>query len=597
MSLFSTSSHTSGLLLSKIAPLQVLSFAHTLSRRTSRGRQAKAPMVTSTTGLEAWFINSLASAGNCRKHSTRSAQVQLPLQRHCVPTKRRPGYIPGLDRYQHAGPKTVQDFEFPENRTREELMELVDQYSGDSFTDQLPLIDPPKLYQPSDGPHLRVSDKPEDEWPPPHHAWPADSDTKIKIQDLVRALQDFSKHPEDIYQLYRALPEPRAPYLESKTRHKMLRHLAVVERKDERSMLRYLSVIDDVKRSAIPLSSAEWTSAVSFVARYVSWSTEVEVEAALHMWREMEHVAGVRASDATFNVLFDVACKAGKFTLAEMIYKEMESRGLEFNRYHHVSMIFFYGLQKNGDGARAAYKSLVEAGEIVDTVVLNAMISALFRAHEPTAAENVYERMKKAHSERSGSKLQPRNFKDRRFITRILKQWAWIAKMHPDRRQEYQSRSIIAPDLHTFRILVNHFAIEAGDLDKTARFLAEMQWFRLPLHGALFSTLLKGFALHGGVRYTHWTEQRLESVWRSLLEALDDGVEDLYVSKWMATWALRAFAKCSGKSRTLIAWDELRGKWDPGEEDMTFVMSNLRQILESADTAQKRRDWVIGGFV
>jgi len=26
-------------------------------------------------------------------------------------------------------------------------------------------------------------------------------------------------------------------------------------------------------------------------------------------------------------------------------------------------------------------------------------------------------------------------------------------------------------------------------------------------------------------------------------------------------------------------------------------MSNLRQILESADTAQKRRDWVIGGFV
>jgi pentatricopeptide repeat protein len=551
-------------------------------------------MVSTTLGLEAWFINSLASAGTCRKHSTSSTQVHLALQRPCLPTKRWQRYRPDFLRYQHADSKPVQEFDFTENRTREELLELVDQYSGDSYTDQLPLIDLPKLYQPSDGPHLTVSDKPEDEWPPPHHAWPADAATKIKLQALMLALQDYLKDPEEIYQLYRALPEPRAPYLGSRTRHKMLRHLSVVERKDEHSMLRYLSVIDDMKGSAISLSSAEWTSAVSFAARYVSRSTEVEVEAALHMWREMEHVAGVRGTGATFNVLFDVACKAGKFTLAEMIYKEMEARGFEFSRYHHVSMIFYYGLQKNGDGARAAYKALVDAGEIVDTVVLNAMISALIRAHEPTAAENVYERMKKAHLERSGSKLQPRHFKDRRHITEILKGWALIAKAHPDMRQELQSRSIIAPDVHTYRILVNYFAIEAGELDKTAKFLEEMKWLHLPLHGALFNALLKGFALHGGVRYTHWSERRLESVWKSLLEALDDGVEDLYVSKWMATWALRAFAKCSGKSRTLVAWDELKEKWSPGEEDMTFVMSNLRRILQSADTAQTRRDWILG---
>jgi pentatricopeptide repeat protein len=473
-------------------------------------------------------------------------------------------------------------------------LELVDQYSGESFTDQLPLIDLPKLYQPSDGPHLTVSDKPEDEWPPPHHTWPADTATKIKLRELSRALGDSSKDPEEIYQLYRALPEPRAPYLESRIRHKMLHHLSVVERKDEHTMLRYLSVVDDMKASAIPLSCMEWNSAVSFAARYVSKSTEVEVEAALHMWREMEHIAGVRGSDATFNILFDVACKAGKFTLAEMIYKEMEARGFEFNRYHHVSMIFYHGLQRNGDGARAAYKTLVESGEIVDTVVLNAMISALIRAQEPSAAENVYERMKKAHLGRSGSRLQPRDFKARRHITRVLKQWAIIAKRDAEKRQEFQSQSIIAPDIHTFRILVNYFAIEAGEMDKTAKFLEEMRWFHLPIHGALFNALLKGFALHGGVRYTHWTERRLESVWRSLLDALDDGVEGLYISKWMATWALRAFAKCSGKSRALLAWEELKRRWDPGEEDMSFVMSNLRQILQSPDAAQAGRDWILG---
>jgi pentatricopeptide repeat protein len=554
-------------------------------------------MVPTTKGLETWFFDSLATASHCRKHSTSSTQAPYGLQRPYLPIKRRQKYNSGCVRYQYSKPDLVQEYEFPENHTREELMELVDQYGGDSFTDQLPLIDPPKLFQPSDGPHLTVSDKPEDEWPPPHRAWPADAATKIKLQDLVLALREPSKDPEQIYQLYRALPEPRAPYLGSRTRHKMLHHLSVVERKDEHSMLRYLSVVDDMKGSAIPLSSAEWTSAVSFAARYVSRSTEVEVEAALHMWREMEHIAGVRGGDATFNVLFDVACKAGKFTLAEMIYKEMEARGFKFTRYHHVSMIFYYGLQKNGDGARAAYRTLVEAGEIVDTVVLNAMISALIRAQEPTAAENIYERMKKAHLERPASKLQPRNFRERRQTTKVLKKWAIIAKKYPHKRQDLQSRSIIAPDIHTFRILVSYFAIQAGELDKTAKFLDEMHWFHLPLHGALFNALLKGFALHGGVLYTRWTEKRLESVWNSLLQALDDGVEDLYVSKWMATWALRAFAKCSGKSRTLVAWDELKGKWNPGEEDMSFVMSNLHHILyRSIDAARIRQDWILGSM-
>ena len=121
-------------------------------------------------------------------------------------------------------------------------------------------------------------------------------------------------------------------------------------------MLRYLSVVDDMKGTAIPLSTYEWTSALSFASRYVARSTVVEVESALHMWREMEHVAGVKGNDATFNVLFDVACKAGKFTLAEMIYKEMRARGFEFTRYHHVSQIHYYGLKGDGDGARAAYK-------------------------------------------------------------------------------------------------------------------------------------------------------------------------------------------------------------------------------------------------
>jgi pentatricopeptide repeat protein len=482
------------------------------------------------------------------------------------------------------------------NRTKEELMALVDQYNGESFTDQLPLPGLPRLHQPSDGPHLTVSDKPQDEWPPPHLAWPANKETEAKINTLDEALKDFSKNPEEIYLLYRDLPAPRVPYLESKTRHRLLRHLAVVEHKNEHSMLRYLSVVDDMKGTAIPLSSSEWTSALSFASRYVARSTEVEVEYALHMWREMEHVAGVKGSDATFNVLFDVACKAGKFTLAEMIYKEMQARGFEFTRYHHVSQIHYYGLKGDGDGARAAYKALVEAGEIVDTVVLNAMMSALVTAHEPNAAENIYERMKKIHLETSGSVLPPRDYKARRIITKVLMEMAKTAKIDPTTREAFQQKSIIAPDLQTYRILVNYFAVQAGELDKAAKFLDEMKWFELPVHGAMFLALLKGFAIHGGIRYTHWTEDRLDNVWKALKRGIDNDAIDLYVSKWMVVWALRAFAKCSGKSRTVDVWEQIKEKWDPGEEDLDFVMKTLRLLLEGEDMSEKRKDWVLGAL-
>ena len=173
---------------------------------------------------------------------------------------------------------------------------------------------------------------------------------------------------------------------------------------------------------------------------------------------------------------------------------------------------------------------------------------------------------------------------------------AKIAKVYPTRLGEFQRKSIVAPDLQTYRILVNYFAVEAGELDKAAKFLDEMKWFDLPVHGALFLSLLEGFAIHGGVRYTHWTEDRLESVWNAFMEALNNDAIDLYMSKWMAIWALRAFAKCSGKSRTADVWEEIKEKWDPCEEDFDFIMKTLRPLLEGEDMSEKRQDWILGSL-
>lgn len=615
MSFLCSNSSTSGSFVSKIATRQVLpflypaDFARALSsssgpRRGTR-RQLPLQMSSGTTGLEAWFFSSLANVGHCRKHSSiERPGVSSVRQKQHVSAKKELRELSFFwqqrDKEKETHPKETKETEqgpFYPNTTKEELMALVDDYDGVSFTDQLPVIEPPGRYQPSDGPHLTVSDKEEDEWPPLHHTWRAGPETDARIVQLDRAIRNQSTDPEDIYNIYRELPAPRVPYLAYWIRHRLLWRLSVVERKDEHSMLRYFSVIDDMKVSAIPLRTEEWTTAISFAARYVNKSTEAEVETALQMWREMEHVVGVKGNDVTFNVLFDVACKAGKFTLAEMIYNEMEARGFQYNRYHHVSRIHFYGLRGDGDGAREAYKALVEAGEIVDTVVLNAMISALIRSHEAHAAENVYERMKRAHLENTSSPLPQRDFKTRRDINRSLLKLAVIGRQQPLKLEKFQQRTAIAPDLHTYRILINYFAVRTGELNKVAKFLDEMKWFKVPLHGAIFLALVKGFALHGGIRYTEWTAERLESVWKSFNQALDNQTKGLYISKWIVVWTLRAFLKCSGQARTIDVWEETRQKWKPSEEDMEFVMRTLRPVIDGKDLPDTRFDWLLGTAV
>jgi pentatricopeptide repeat protein len=482
--------------------------------------------------------------------------------------------------------------------TKEELLHLIDQYPEGSLTVESPKFQPsavgPSMDQPKDVSTLKVSDKVEDEWPPPNHPWSTNSDTHQKLRELQLLVLDMRQDPELIYQKYRELPQERAVYLKPKLRHQFLRRLYTIERKDEQSMLRYLSVVDDMKSTAIPLTTIEWNSAISFAARYAAKSTEVEVEAALHMWQEMEQVAGVTASDATFNILFDVACKAGKFALAEMIYKEMEKRGLRYDRFHHVSLIHFNGLQSNGDGARAAYNALVEAGEIVDTVVLNAMISALISSYEANAAENTYERMKRMHKDQAAARLPPKDYLKRRSITRSLKRMTIVAKGDPAMLEKFQRKSIVAPDLHTYRILVNYYATQAGDLAKIANLLEEMKIFKLPVHGALFLALFKGFSMHGGIRYTDWTSARLERVWAALLSNIDGGQSDLHISRWMVAWALQAFSKCSGSDRTLAAWDQVKKRWQPNEMEVSFVMGKLKSLVQELQVADRQSAWILG---
>ncbi|POS84825.1 hypothetical protein EPUL_004301 [Erysiphe pulchra] len=559
-------------------------------------KRSVVPMPQSTARLEVWFLTSLAHASTCHKHTSQS-KPSLGFRK---PNFNRLFYLKRhyCNRKWHhssatVAPETTENFSekkfesrySPETHTKEELLELVDQYNEELSSEYSTTLRSGMSHeQHTDGFNHVVTDKSTCGW---STTPTADPGVMESLKSLKIALEKHAENLDLIFEIYRSLPSPRAKCLDPETRHKLLHVLSMVEFKSEDSMLRYLSVVHDFKLLGIPLSLSEWNTAISFVARHARITTTLDVEASLRMWKEMEHSAGMKGDGVTFHILFDVACRAGKFALAEMIYTEMAARGLEFTRYHYVAKIMFYGRKQDGDGVRATYREFVNAGEIVDTVVLNAVISALIKAREPDSAENLYRRMKSAHLARAEPQLAPLDFLRRRSVNRALLRATRLTKHDQSKREKLQQRSIIAPDSITYLLLIEHFSVEAGNLDKTVIFLEEMKWFALPVRGVIFIKLFRSFFTHGGVRYTSWTGVRLELVYQSFLKALESSETEIYISWWIVLWLLKAFQKCRDASRALSVWEEIKTRWEPQLSDMEHLASEIDRIIKQIQTQRR----------
>ncbi|KAI1461213.1 hypothetical protein F4805DRAFT_317052 [Annulohypoxylon moriforme] len=472
-----------------------------------------------------------------------------------------------------------------ETRPKQELLDIVGFYEDTTVEEHLEFLKDPYMrrFAPADGPNLTVSDKVEDadlqSVDPNQKMDPEQAERIRKLQEAVlrKLRRPVSIDLDTIYDLYLSLMEPRIPQITARLRHQLLAALGMAEKRNSKSMLRYFTVVTDIKNSGFPLTRPEWNTAMSFASRYVGRSTEVEVEAALHLWREMEHDAGIRASEVTFNILFDVASKAGKLSLAEMIYQEMGTRGFQFNRYHHVSLIHFFGLKLDSSGMRAAYKETVESSELIDSIILNCVISGFLKCGEESSAERVYGKMRESAQ---GTKVLPdRNYTMQKVITKVLMMFARIGTKHPEMRPGFQRTALISPDLQTYRLLINHYGAKLGDLPKVAQFLDEMKTCNVPLHGAIFLALFKAFGKYGR-NGSDWSEQRLISVYNAFLIALDAGSEGLYINTWMAMAILRAFANYSSRDELLDIYENLRGRWDLDPVTSEFMMNFLTKIME-----------------
>lgn len=403
------------------------------------------------------------------------------------------------------------------------------------------------------------------------------------IEQLQTFLEDETSTHEQIYETYSQLPSVGVKYLSDHYRRLLLHRLSVIETKSKTAMLRYLTLVDHMKEASIPLLQAEWNSAISYAGRCYARVEASEVEAALRIWKEMEQEAEVESGTVTFNILFDIAIKAGKYVLAEMILEEMKTRGLEYNRFSYVSLIYYYGVKGDGGAVRKAYRDMVDAGQIIDTVVMNCIIASLLRAKELPAAEQVYERMKQLVYRKTGQFVPNSDWRASRDLGRALDKASRVMRNDKESLQRLQAEQFLVPDLRTFTIFIDHHTLVTGELRRVTALLEDMQTLRIPMHGRIFVKIFKGFAYHGGVKYTSWTRQRLETVWTSLLSILDEENEgeSEHMMKWTVVWIVRAFAQCCGRARALQIWEEVRDRWRiAGDDEKGAVEHLLRHVLE-----------------
>ncbi|KAF3924254.1 hypothetical protein ABW21_db0204583 [Orbilia brochopaga] len=358
--------------------------------------------------------------------------------------------------------------------------------------------------------------------------------------------------PGLLFEAYVKLPNPRLRYLSQEQIYGLLSKLSNIEKVDEAAMLRYLTVIDDMKTGRVPIPRVHWNVAISFVAKCYRRLTDHDLQSGLFLWREMEKVAGMPADATTFNILFHLAANSDMAHLPLMILKEMKRRRVSLDRFSYVNLITYYGGQGNGSGIRATYRELVSSGEVVDIVVLNAIMTALIEAGEPQAAENIL-----AHLTRPNLRVRQTQTpgKSNARLHKDMKELRWILGQQGFDTGVGMHQSPPAPNIISFAIFIDYHASETADMAKVLSILHNLSECGISAETTIFQSLFKGFSLHGRVNYSPWTLQKLNAVF----EAFVDG--GYRINRDATLWCLRAYTILAGKEKAEGMWQAVRDRW------------------------------------
>ncbi|KAK4549902.1 hypothetical protein LTR36_005203 [Oleoguttula mirabilis] len=569
--------------------------------------------------VEDVFIESLVAASSCRHHIPRRHSSIPVWSSNTATHTRRPPRIPRMTtRHFTTEPSKRQTaaLAVSDETTKEEYRNLVNTYDSPSDLWEQPVHVPQHFPL---APRLVIPPEKEDNPPfaPRVVLPPEDGEHAIQLKYLRSLLyrKPGRVSHSRLWNTFQSLRSPRLRYVADDDIRKAFRHLSWVEFPNaEGAMPRYFALLEECVGEQIPVTTGEWNSAISYAGRWVRHSTSAEVKGAVETWMRMER-HGAMADNTTFNILFDVAVKAGRFALADTIFNELKMRDMPLNRYFRTSMIYYAGMRGDGDGVRKAFRDLVNAGEIVDTAIMNCVILSLVRAGEPAAAEHVFYKMKQLYEQKLGTE-GPSSWQGKKELSILLHRTAMRLRREKEehessffggqysaeeRREEVQKVTPIKPDARTYRILIQHHAYSSGDLDRIRELLDEMKTDDMHVHGSVYVHLFRGFWQHGGFSYTSWNRENLEAFWDGFLadhslgatrtpaelsEDAEQSEEDKapYFTKALAHGVLRAFFKCAGRKKMLEVWEEIKAKWVDMEADDRRILQELVEHLVREDS-------------
>lgn len=386
---------------------------------------------------------------------------------------------------------------------------------------------------------------------------PSTPEDKAALKDFFDHLNEPATSLEHLFQLYQKLPSPQIPHLTAYEIDIFVGRMMAVPLRDETNMFRYLSILGDMKAAKLHISRNEWNAAVSSVARCSREVTIREAKSTIQIWKESELTTGVASNTVTFNILLDMASRSDAPVLVEWILNEMKTRKISPDRSTHTTIITLHGFHQDGEKVREAYRNFVEAGEIVDTVVLNAVMSALIRAQQPQSAEYIYENMKRATLDPPSPVpvTGPGGWMEKRAWAKNLKRIARKRRIINGYMKEFSAS--MAPDVYTFNMLILQCS-RNGDYDRAQVLLEDMKVCAVGIDDSIFIAVLKGFDWYGGMRNSRWTRERLDTVIKQVL----GGSPEIIMGRSLAIWILRAVAKVyNSKQKVLRAWDIVERRW------------------------------------
>jgi hypothetical protein len=401
--------------------------------------------------------------------------------------------------------------------------------------------------------------------------------------ELERMVKNPLTPYKDVYFKYMELSHPRPHRIQYELLVQVVNHLSIRDReqKDPGFASKYLTIINDMLQSEMDVKRFMWDTAMHYISNDAAFITDYEVDSVLALWHKMELSSDTKANHITISIMYLSAVKAGQYALADRLWRELLTRNLKIDRVTRVIQIYAFGHRKDSRRVRKSFLDLVDAGELVDIVVINCVISALVHAGEGAAAEEVFSRVKSLYRSKFHSPSYPNNWREARRVRKLMANGHNMGELS---RREAQELSPIAPNETTYRILIRYHIAIRNDFSRAMALLEEMTQADIQPSIPIFNLLFSNFAKPYSGGSSGGNADDLKRLWTRFQEAVTKdpkgGLYQKAMDDRLAITIIEAFARRVSKDAAREVWGTISMLWYPADETAVRVGEILENTLQ-----------------